>query len=117
VVSRAAVVMSRVHNDVASSRDQARLSERAVTRQGSRAEDVVEGPRSVSVRQDGIAVGDSEGECCDAVKSVASNRASEIAQWDGYRNSALRSVNGSCLRDLRWVLDDLTVLWSGGDAS
>src|SRR2546427_7519595 len=98
--AEASLVLLRVDEDVASSRDHARLSERTVTRQRSRAEDVVEGPRGVSVRQDGIGVGDSEGDCCDAVKSVASNRASEIAQWDGYRNRAGRRVNFSCLRDL-----------------
>src|SRR5439155_4735683 len=90
--AEASLVLLCVYEDVASSRDQARLSKRAVARQRSRAQDVVEGPCGVSVRQDGTGVGDREGECCDAVKSVALNRASEIAQWDGYRNRAGRRV-------------------------
>src|SRR5207253_4616211 len=115
--AEASLILLCVDEDVASSRDQARLSKRAVARQRSRAQDVVDGPCGVSVRQDGTGVGDREGERCDAVKSVALNRASEIAQRDGYRNRAGRRVNCSCLRELRWVFDDLTVLWGGGDAA
>ena len=77
--AEASLVLLRVDEDVASSRDIARLSERAVARQRSVAEDVVECPCRVSICQDGIGVGDREGECCDTVQCVAGNRASDVA--------------------------------------
>src|SRR5207249_11620080 len=98
--AEASLVLLRVDEDVASSRDIARLSEWAVARQRSRAEDVVEAACGISICQDGIGVGDREGECCNAKQRVAGNRASEIAQWDGYRYRAPRRVNRSCLWDL-----------------
>src|SRR5438034_5942642 len=115
--AEATLVLLWVDEDVASSRDFAGGSEGAVARQRSLSENVVEGPCGVAIRQDWIGVSVREGECCDAEQRIAGKRASEVAQWDGYRDRASRAVNRSCLENLRWVLHDLTVLWRGRDAA
>ena len=115
--AEASLVLLWVDEDGASSRNFTRGSERAVARQRRLPEDIVKGPCRVSVCQDWIGVSVREGECCDAEQRIAGKRASEVAQWRGYRDRASRAVSRSCLENLRWVLDDLTVLWRGRDTA